>query len=121
MNRDILKQEARTRRIRRTRARVVGSSDRPRLSVRRTLVHMYAQVIDDGVGKTLAAASDADIDATERKGKSKTDVAFLVGKLVAERAKAKGVAQVVFDRRDKKYHGRVKAVAEGARAGGLQF
>ena len=121
MNRDIIKQEARARRIRRTRARVIGTSERPRLAVRRSLLHTYAQIIDDGLGKTLAAASDVDIEAAERKDKSKTDVAFLVGKLVAERAKSSGVAQIVFDRRDKKYHGRVKAVAEGARAGGLQF
>lgn len=118
MNRQIIKQEGRMRRIARVRAVVKGTTERPRLSVRRSLAHIYAQVIDDASGKTLAAASDADVDA---KGKNKTDVAFLVGKTVAERAKAKGVSTVVFDRRDKKFHGRVKAVAEGAREGGLQF
>jgi large subunit ribosomal protein L18 len=118
MNRQILKQEGRTRRIARVRSTIKGTIERPRLSVRRSLAHIYAQVIDDNTGTTIAAASDADVDA---KGKKKTDVAFLVGKTLAERAKAKGVEKVVFDRRDKKYHGRVKAVAEGAREGGLQF
>ena len=100
------------------RSTIKGTIERPRLSVRRSLAHIYAQVIDDNTGTTIAAASDADVDA---KGKKKTDVAFLVGKTLAERAKAKGVEKVVFDRRDKKYHGRVKAVAEGARKGGLKF
>lgn len=88
------------------------------MSVRRSLMHIYAQVIDDSVGKTLAAASDADVTT---KGLKKTEVAMEVGKIVAERAKAKGVTTVVFDRRDKRYHGRVKAVADGARSGGLTF
>lgn len=117
----MIKQEARLRRIKRTRAKVVGSPERPRLAVRRSLAHTYAQLIDDQVGKTLAAASDKDIEAKELAGKSKTDIAFLVGKTLAERAKAKGVEKVVFDRRDKKFHGRIKAVADGAREGGLQF
>lgn len=121
MNRETIKQEARARRINRTRAKVVGSTERPRLAVRRSLAHMYAQVIDDSTGKTIAAATDADLAAKELKGKTKTEIAFLVGKTLAERAKAKGVEKVVFDRRDKKYHGRVKAVADGARDGGLQF
>ncbi|MCI0479470.1 50S ribosomal protein L18 [Candidatus Uhrbacteria bacterium] len=113
--------EVRARRIARTRAKVSGTAERPRLAVRRTLSHIYAQVIDDTVGKTLAAASDADIAKADAKGKTKTEIAFLVGKAVAERAKAKKVERVVFDRRDKRYHGRVKAVADGAREGGLQF
>lgn len=121
MNRELIKQESRERRINRTRAKVIGTPERPRLSVRRSLVHMYAQLIDDSTGKTLAAASDREFKAAETKGKSKTDIALMVGVSLAERAKAKGVTAVVFDRRDKKYHGRVKAVADGARQGGLQF
>jgi large subunit ribosomal protein L18 len=118
MNRELNKQQSRIRRVARVRATITGTTERPRLAVRRTLAHMYAQVIDDTLGTTLVAASDKDVDATK---KSKTDVAFLVGKVLAERAKAKGIEKVVFDRRDKKFHGRVKAVAEGAREGGLQF
>lgn len=121
MNNDIVKQQARVRRIKRTRAIISGTAECPRLSVRRTLAHVYAQVIDDALGKTLAAASDADLALDAKQGKSKTEVAFLVGKTVAERAKVKGVGRVVFDRRDRKYHGRVKAIADGAREGGLQF
>jgi len=106
------------RRVARVRAKITGSTERPRLAVRRTLSHIYAQVIDDSSGKTIAAASDADVKAT---GLNKTDVATEVGKILAERAIAKSVKSVVFDRRDKKYHGRVKALADGARAGGLTF
>lgn len=113
--------DKRLRRIARTRAKITGTAERPRLTVRRSLAHIYAQVIDDVARKTIAAASDADIDAKETKGKKKTDVSVAVGKLIAERAKAKGVTRVVFDRRDKQYHGRVKAVADGAREGGLEF
>lgn len=121
MKNERTKQQTRSRRIARTRAKVAGSSDRPRLTVRRSLAHVYAQVIDDTTGRTIAAASDRDVDAKEMKEKKKTDVAFAVGMIVAERAKAKGVMRVVFDRRDKKYHGRMKAVADGARKGGLEF
>lgn len=109
------------RRIIRVRARIAGTASRPRLAVSRSLSHIRVQLIDDSVGKTIAAASDADLAEKDMSGKKKAEVAFLVGKLVAERAKAKGVAQAVFDRRDKKYHGRVKALAEGAREGGLEF
>src|SRR5687768_3242844 len=112
---------ARARRIARVRAKVTGSNERPRLAVARTLAHIYAQVIDDRAGKTIAAASDVDISAADRKGKTKSEISTLVGKLVAERAKAKGISSVVFDRRDKRYHGRVKAVADGAREAGLTF
>ncbi|MCE9585874.1 50S ribosomal protein L18 [Candidatus Uhrbacteria bacterium] len=112
---------ARARRVARVRAKVTGSSERPRLTVARTLAHIYAQVIDDRAGKTLAAASDADVSAADRKGKTKSEISTMVGKLIAERAKAKGISSVVFDRRDKRYHGRVKAVADGAREAGLTF
>jgi large subunit ribosomal protein L18 len=121
MKRALKIQQIRERRIIRTRAKIEGTAERPRLAVRRSLTHIYAQVIDDRTGTSLAAASDLDLDAKATKGKTKTEVANLVGKAVAERAKTKGVERVVFDRRDKKYHGRVKAVADGAREGGLQF
>jgi large subunit ribosomal protein L18 len=117
MNKQIRKNESAARRVNRDRAKVSGTTERPRLAVRRSLAHIYAQVIDDTTGKTLAAASDADV----KEKLNKTDMATAVGKLVAERAKAAKVTTVVFDRRDKKFHGRVAALAEGARAAGLIF
>lgn len=108
------------RRTARVRTKIKGGVRRHRLAVYRSLNHIYAQIIDDESGKTLAAAADSDLKKT--KGKmTKTEEAGKVGELIAERAKAKKVNQVVFDRRDKKYHGRIKALAEGARAGGLSF
>lgn len=112
---------AKARRIARVRATISGTAERPRLAVHRSLAHISAQLIDDVTGKTLAAVRDLDISQADRKGKKKTELATMVGKLIAERAKAKGVEQAVFDRRDKQYHGRVKALAEGAREGGLKF
>lgn len=109
------------RRIARVRAKISGTKERPRFTVRRSLKHIYAQVIDDMSGKTIAAAKDTDLSEKDLKGKKKSEVAALVGKLLAERAKEQGVSVVVFDRRDKRYHGRVKAVADGARESGLQF
>ena len=109
--------EKRRQRVR-TSIRARGGA-RPRLSIHRSGRHIYAQIIDDASGKTLAAASDADVKT--KKGMKKSDVATEVGKLIAERAKEQKIAAVVFDRRDRRYHGRVKALAEGARAGGLQF
>ena len=106
----------------RVRRKVVGSSQRPRLAVFRSLKHVYAQVIDDTRGVTLAAASSLEsrvID--ERNGKRKTEVSKLVGNLIAERAKDKGVTTVVFDRAGYRYHGRVKALADAAREGGLKL
>lgn len=120
MIKNAAKYQARQRRIARTRAKISGTSERPRLTVRRSLGHIYAQVIDDVKGKTLVAASDKDLKGEAAKGK-KMDMALAVGKLLAERAQAASIKSVVFDRRDKKYHGRVKALAEGAREGGLQF
>jgi large subunit ribosomal protein L18 len=98
------------------------SSGRPRLSVFRSGKHIYAQVIDDAEGRTLAAASslDKELRAALRTGADK-DAATAVGKLIAERSKAAGVEQVVFDRGSYLYHGRVKALAEAAREGGLDF
>jgi large subunit ribosomal protein L18 len=98
------------------------SSGRPRLSVFRSGKHIYAQIIDDAAGQTLAAAStlDKELRASLRTGADK-DAASAVGKLIAERSKAAGVSQVVFDRGSYLYHGRVKALAEAAREGGLDF
>jgi large subunit ribosomal protein L18 len=102
----------------RIRSKISGSPTRPRLSVFRSNVGIYAQVIDDLSGKTLAAASSKDLK--DFKG-PKQDQAKSVGKLVAERAKSKGIETVVFDRNGYLYHGRVKFLAEGAREGGLVF
>jgi len=98
------------------------SGGRPRLSVFRSGKHIYAQVIDDAAGRTVAAAStlDKDLKASLKTGADK-DAASAVGKLIAERSKAAGVEQVVFDRGSYLYHGRVKALAEAAREGGLDF
>lgn len=111
---------SKSRRIARVRAKVKGTAERPRLSVTRSLKHISVQIIDDVAGKTLAAAADRDLSASDLKGK-KSEIATAVGKLIAERAKAKGIEAVVFDRRDKRYHGRIQALADGAREGGLQF
>jgi large subunit ribosomal protein L18 len=114
--------EARQRRHLRIRRRVLGTPERPRLAVFRSLVHIYAQVIDDAAGRTLASASTLDPDVRGRlTGKNKTARADLVGRALGERAKAAGVTRVVFDRGGNLYHGRVKALAEGARAAGLDF
>jgi large subunit ribosomal protein L18 len=114
--------EARRRRHARVRRKVIGTTERPRLNVFRSLRHIYAQVIDDSSGRTLASASTLDKDlrsaieelAVEEQAKA-------VGKAVAERARAQGVEQVIFDRGGYPYHGRVKALAEGSREGGLVF
>lgn len=95
-----------------------GTTDRPRLSVFRSNARIYAQIIDDNDGRTLAAAGSIE---PALRGTSKTDAATAVGKLLAERAKAAGVSKVVFDRGGYLYHGRVKALADGAREGGLEF
>jgi large subunit ribosomal protein L18 len=103
------------------RARVEGSAERPRLAVFRSSSHIYTQVIDDVNGRTLAAASDIDPDGKSSAKGAKTDRAKAVGDLIAKRAKAAGVGRVVFDRGGYLYHGRVKALADGAREGGLDF
>lgn len=119
MNRMTTKRVRRARRKQGVRKEILGVPDRPRLSVFRSLNHVYAQVIDDLTGTTLASASTRDKGFSE-KGQ-KTSEATAVGKLLAERAKEKGVSKVVFDRNGYMYHGRVKALADGAREGGLQF
>jgi large subunit ribosomal protein L18 len=114
--------ELRLRRHSRVRKRVTGTQQRPRLSVFRSNVHIYAQVIDDTTGRTLAAASTIDKDvAASIDGKNKSDQAKAVGELIAKRAKDAGVEQVVFDRGGFKYHGRVQALADAAREAGLSF
>ena len=110
--------EARRRRHRRVRGRVTGSAERPRLSVARSNKRIYAQLIDDERGHTVAAAGSHE---AALRGLSKGEAAGEVGKLLAERAKGAGVGRVVFDRGAYKYHGRVRALAEGAREGGLEF
>jgi large subunit ribosomal protein L18 len=112
----------RIRRHLRVRKRVSGTTERPRLSVFRSSSHIYAQVVDDTTGRTLAAASDVDPELRpQRAGKPKTEVAKLVGAKLGSRASAAGVTQVVFDRGGFQYHGRVKALADSARETGLRF
>jgi large subunit ribosomal protein L18 len=123
------KNQARLRRQRRVRARVQGTAARPRLSVFRSAKHIYAQVIDDAAGKTLAAAADTAVDKKEvakpAKGESvrqaKVAIAYAVGKLVAEKAVKAGITQVVFDRNGFAFTGRIAALAAGARDNGLKF
>jgi large subunit ribosomal protein L18 len=118
----IKKRQQRERRHRRVRARVMGTQERPRLNVFRSLENIYAQVINDETGHTLVSASTVDREiAKQVEGKSKIESAKVVGQVLAERAKAAGIGQVVFDRGGYRYHGRIAALAEGARAGGLEF
>ena len=113
---------ARYKRHHRVRAKVKGTAGRPRLCVFRSLNHIYAQVIDDARGHILTTASTLDPEVKgEAADKAKTAKSELVGSLVANRALSKGINQVVFDRGGYKYHGRVKALAEAARQGGLKF
>ncbi len=114
--------ESRDRRHRRVRKHIIGTVERPRLNVFRSEAEIYAQVIDDQAGHTLASASSIDHEIREKlSGKTKTEQARLVGQAVAERAKTKGVSQVIFDRGGFRYIGRVKALADGAREAGLDF
>ena len=116
------RREARIRRHLRVRRKIHGTSARPRLSVFRSLGHIYAQVIDDEAGSTLVAASTVDKALrAQMEGLNKSEQARLVGKAVAERARDAGITTVVFDRGGYKYIGRVKALADGAREGGLEF
>jgi large subunit ribosomal protein L18 len=118
----LTRQEARKRRHTRVRGKVQGTTARPRLNIYRSLTGIYAQVIDDSAGRTLVSASTIDKElANSVEGKSKIEAAQLVGKAVAERAKAAGINQVVFDRGGFRYHGRVKALADAAREAGLDF
>jgi large subunit ribosomal protein L18 len=112
---------ARQRRHRRIRVALNGTSQRPRLNVFRSLQHIYAQVIDDTTGTTLAAASTNEPDTRTSLSGTKSARAAAVGKTIAERAKQKGISTVVFDRGGYLYHGRIKALADAAREAGLEF
>lgn len=117
-----LKQKARLKRKVRIRKKMSGSSERPRLSVFRSAKHIYVQIIDDTVGKTLISASSTEKTVREQsKFESKIAQATYVGKLIAQRALEHGISRVVFDRNGFLYHGRIKAVSTGAREGGLDF
>jgi len=111
---------ARRKRHDRIRLRLEGTESRPRLAVFRSNTHIYAQVIDDASGRTLAAASSVEKELRGSK-QTKTEEAAVIGRLVAERAKTAGVAQVVFDRAGFRYHGRIKSLADAAREAGLDF
>jgi len=119
------KREKRERRHKRVRAKVKGTSIKPRLCVFRSNKHIYVQAIDDAKGKVLTSASDREIkkvpSETKKQFSSKVAMAFEVGKLIAQKLQKLNINSAVFDRGGYKYHGRVKAVAEGARAGGLKF
>jgi large subunit ribosomal protein L18 len=116
------KESARRRRHARVRKRVHGTAERPRLNVFRSLRHIHAQVIDDAAGHTMLAASTLDPEIVPQiQGKPKVEQAKVVGETLARRAMEQGIREIVFDRGGYRYHGRVKALAEGARAGGLQF
>jgi large subunit ribosomal protein L18 len=113
---------ARIRRHRRVRAKISGTPNRPRLNVYRSLDNIYAQIIDDIAGHTLVSASTIDRELRDQVvDKNKTEAAKLVGELVAKRAQEVGVKEVVFDRGGFRYHGRIKALADGAREAGLEF
>jgi large subunit ribosomal protein L18 len=106
----------------RVRKKFHGTAERPRLNVHRSLKQMYAQVIDDLAGETLTSVSTLEPDlASKLKGKAKVEQAGIIGELIAERAQAKGIKLVIFDRGGYRYHGRVRAFAEAARKGGLEF
>jgi large subunit ribosomal protein L18 len=113
---------ARVKRHNRLRGHLSGTESRPRLAVFRSLTNIYAQVIDDTKGMTLAAASSLDTEIkSQADGKKKSDISVMVGALVAQRAKEKGITLVTFDRGGNQYHGRVKALGEAARKEGLKF
>ncbi|MBZ0282624.1 MAG: 50S ribosomal protein L18 [Anaerolineae bacterium] len=116
------KTASRERRHSRVRAKIAGTAQRPRLNVFRSVDNIYAQVIDDLAGNTLVSASTIDKEVVKKlEGKSKVEAAKIVGQVLAERAKNAGINTVVFDRGGYKYHGRVAALADGAREGGLEF
>ena len=116
------KTQARLKRKKRIRKNLIGSTDRPRLCVFRSAKHIYAQVIDDSIGQTLAAASSTEKAVREKlESKNKVADANAVGQMIGQRAIEKGIKQVVFDRNGFLYHGRIKAVSDGAREAGLKF
>ncbi len=115
----VKKLSKRERRKLRIRKKIFGTKERPRLCVFRSNKHIFAQIVDDTEGKTLVSAKDQELKFDTKK--SRVEISFEVGKLIAKKALEKGIKKVVFDRSGYKYHGRVKALAEGARAGGLEF
>lgn len=115
------KTTARAKRVSRIRKKITGTSERPRLRVFKSNKHIYAQIIDDTVGKTVAAVSSFDKGFDQGEEAGKIGAAKKVGMMIAEKAKAAGVVKVVFDRGGYIYHGRVKSLSEGAREGGLDF
>ena len=115
------REAARSRRQRRVRKKVVGTTERPRLAVYRSNKHISVQLIDDSKGHTLAAASSYEADVRSAGSTSGVDAASKVGSLIGDRAKAAGVTRVAFDRSGFKYHGRIKALADAARESGLEF
>ena len=117
MDKNKVKNEKRARRHEKVRSKISGTASRPRLSLFRSTRGMFLQIIDDSAGQTLVSASSAEV----KKAGKKVEICKELGKLIAEKAKAKKISTVVFDRSFYKYHGRVKAVAEGAREGGLIF
>lgn len=121
-NHQKVKQKRRLRKARGVRSNVRGSADRPRLTVRRSCRYIYCQVIDDFEGKTVASASQLEKELRDKcSGLTKTEAAKVVGATLAERARKQGLEKVVFDRGWYRYHGRVKALADAAREGGLKF
>ncbi len=122
MNKHKAKQAGLKRRQRRVRAKIRGTEERPRLRVTRSSAHIYAQVIDDIAGRTLVSASTLDPELrSEGKATGNKEAAKLVGELVGKRAKEAGIEEVVFDRGGRIYHGRIQALADGARSAGLKF
>ncbi len=121
MNKNRSRNEMRELRHRRLRKCIIGTAERPRLAVVGSLMHMYAQVIDDAKGMTLVSASTNEQTFKDLKGTGNQEAAKAVGKLVAERALAQGINEVVFDRGGQDYHGKVKALADAAREAGLKF
>lgn len=116
-----VKNRKRSRRRAAIRKHLYGTAERPRLVVFRSLKHIYAQIVDDDKGKTLCSMSSKAKDFAAEAGKKKTDISFQVGELLGSKALASGITKVAFDRSGYKYHGRVKALAEGARKAGLVF
>jgi len=122
MSREATTRQARIRRHARLRKRVSGTEQKPRLAVFRSLTHIYAQVIDDVAKTTIVSCSDLEADVKKQvSGKKKSEAATIVGGIVAKRAKDKGVTRVVFDRGGYPFHGRIRALAQAARDGGLEF
>ncbi len=122
MDKNKLKKQKKQRRHRRVRAKISGTAQRPRLSVFRSHRGLYVQLIDDAKGHTLVSAHSREIKKAATGSKNRrVQIAYELGKLLAEKAKEKGIVQAVFDRGGYKYHGRVKAIAEGARQGGLNI